>query len=508
MSVDNLLAPLSANELSLLMRQGEVSPVEILSSCISRIERLNPAVNAITATSYERARAEAREAERHLRRGDPIGPLHGLPIGIKDLQETKDLLTTYGSPRFRDHVPTADQPLVASLRQAGAIVVGKTNVPEMGAGANTRNPVWGATGNPFDPMLNAGGSSGGSAAALALDMLPLCTGSDTGGSLRIPAALCGVVGFRPSPDLVPHATRPLGWSSISLLGPMARNVGDICLLLRAMVGCDSRDPLSGKNDPAIFDTSAPPDLRALRVGYTEDFGVCAVDSGIRKVFRERMETIAPLFGDCRPLDFDLSEADRCFDIIRAESFVAAFHDDYRRNPALLAPDVRVNYEIGSSMTLADRAWAHAEQTRLFRSFQQTIADVDVVLAPVSPVTPFGWQQPYADRIDGMTLSPYYRWLALTYVVTLANNPVLSMPCGIDHAGMPFGIQVIGKFRGDAQLLQAAQAIELGFESIPTTRRPKPDLARLSEPTPELKSIVTAPPGSNDGHSATSASVPV
>lgn len=508
MSVDNLLAPLSANELSLLMRQGEVSPVEILSSCIARIERLNPAVNAVTATCYERAREEAREAERQLRSGAPIGPLHGLPIGIKDLQETKDLLTTYGSPRFRDHVPTADHPLVASLRRAGAIVVGKTNVPEMGAGANTRNPVWGATGNPFDPMLNAGGSSGGSAVALALDMLPLCTGSDTGGSLRIPAALCGVVGFRPSPDLVPHATRSLGWSSISLLGPMARSVDDLCLLLRAMVGCDSRDPLSARHDPASFGTFAPPELSSLRVGYTEDFGVCAVDSNIRKVFRERMEDVAPLFGECRPLDFDLREADQCFDVVRAESFVAAFHDDYRRNPALLAPDVRVNYEIGASMTLADRAMAHAEQTRLFRSFQQTLADVDVVLAPVSPITPFGWQQPYADRIDGMSLSPYYRWLALTYVVTLANNPALSMPCGIDHAGMPFGIQVIGKFRGDAQLLQAAHAIEQAFESIPTTRRPKPDLARLSEPTPELKSIVTAPPGSNDGHSTASASVPV
>jgi Asp-tRNA(Asn)/Glu-tRNA(Gln) amidotransferase A subunit family amidase len=507
MSSDNLMSA-SASELMRLMGLGEVSPVELLTSCIERIERLNPAVNAVTATCYERARAEAREAEHRLRRGDNIGPLHGLPIGIKDLQETQGLLTTYGSPRFRNHVPSADHPLVASLRRAGAIVIGKTNVPEMGAGANTRNPVWGATGNPFNPMLNAGGSSGGSAVALALDMLPLCTGSDTGGSLRIPAALCGIVGFRPSPNLVPHATRPLGWSSISLLGPMARNVDDLCLLLRAMIGYDSRDPLSTSNDPAPFDAPDPLQLRSLRVGYTEDFGVCAVDSDIRKVFRERMAAIAPLFGECRPLDFDVGEADQCFDVVRAESFVAAFHDDYRRNPERLAPAVKANYELGATMSLADRAWAHAEQTRLFRNFQGTMADVDLVLAPVTPVTPFSWQQPYAERIDGIPLATYYRWLALTYVVTLANNPALSMPCGLDHAGMPFGVQVIGQFRGDARLLQAARAIEQAFESLPATRRPKPDLARLSEPTPELKSIVTSPPGSNDDNSATSASVPV
>src|SRR6478735_6775618 len=238
------LLNLSAVELRRRIGTKEISPVELLDACIARIERINPAVNAVTAVCYERARQEAKVAERAVMRGDALGLLHGLPAGIKDLDETGGLLTTYGSPLYRDFVPERDNAMVARVREAGAIVVAKTNVPEFGAGANTRNPVWGATGNPFDPRLNAGGSSGGSAVALACDMLPVCTGSDTGGSLRIPAAICGVVGFRPSPGVVPADGRPLGWTPISVLGPMGRSVADLRLLFSAQIGMDDREPLA------------------------------------------------------------------------------------------------------------------------------------------------------------------------------------------------------------------------------------------------------------------------
>ncbi len=233
------LLNLSAVELRRRIGTKEISPVELLDACIARIERINPAVNAVTAVCYERARQEAKVAERAVMRGDALGLLHGLPAGIKDLDETGGLLTTYGSPLYRDFVPERDNAMVARVRAAGAVVVGKTNVPEFGAGANSRNFVWGATGNPFDPMLNAGGSSGGSAVALATNMLPLCTGSDTGGSLRIPAAICGVVGFRPSPGLVPVERRGLGWTPISVVGPMGRTVADTSLLLAAQAALDS-----------------------------------------------------------------------------------------------------------------------------------------------------------------------------------------------------------------------------------------------------------------------------
>src|SRR5215510_13672969 len=288
------LVSLSSVELRRRIGTKEISPVELLETCLERIEEVNPAVNAVTAMSLKRARQEAKAAETAARRGEALPLLHGLPTGIKDLEETQDLLTTYGSPLYRDFVPAHDNVMVGRVRAAGAVVVGKTNVPEFGAGSNSRNPVWGATGNPFDPMLNPGGSSGGSAVALATGMLPLCTGSDTGGSLRIPAAKCGVVGFRPSPGLVPVERRPLGWTPISVVGPMGRTVADTCLLLGAQAALDDCDPLSYPVDPLSFAGPEPRDPAALRVAYTEDFGVCPVDVPIRKVFQDRIAAMRHL----------------------------------------------------------------------------------------------------------------------------------------------------------------------------------------------------------------------
>ena len=493
MSDVNVLPELSAVELRRLIGSRQVSPVELMEACIARIEALNPAVNAIAATDFERARLGARRAEEQVMRGEPLGPLHGLPLGVKDLQDTAGLLTTYGNVALRHNVPAADNALVARLRAAGAIVTAKTNVPDMGAGANTRNPVWGATGNPFNPNLNAGGSSGGSAAALAVDMLPLATGSDTGGSLRIPAALCGVVGLRPSPGLVANDCRPLGWSVISVLGPMGRSVDDVALLLAASLGFDARDPLSYPVDAAPFRSLEPIDLSTLRVGTTEDFGLCLVDPEIRRVFRDRVEAIRPLVARCEPVALPLGDADRAFDTLRAESFVAAFADTYRHAPETLGPNVRANVEMAAAITLADRAWAHLEQTRIARQFARAFEQFDLILAPTTPVTPFPWTELYAQRIDGQAMRNYYHWLGLTYVVTLATNPALSLPCGSDEHGMPFGLQLIGRLRGDAALLGAARALEGVFEATPRLRRPRPDLKALAAPRPELKAIVTHAP---------------
>ena len=493
MQHDLTLPERSAVELRRLIGSRQLSPVELMDACIARIEAFNPAVNAIAATDFERARESARQAEADVMRGAPLGPLHGLPLGVKDLQDTAGLLTTYGNAGRRGNVPAHDNGLVARLRAAGAIVTAKTNVPDMGAGANTRNPVWGATGNPFDPTLNAGGSSGGSAAALAVDMLPIATGSDTGGSLRIPAALCGVVGMRPSPGLVANDARPLGWSVISVLGPMGRTVADTALQLAASVGFDARDPLSYAEHGASFWPLASADLSTLRVGTTEDFGLCIVDPEIRRVFRERVEAIRPWVACCEPVELQLGDADRAFDTLRAESFVAAFADTYRTAPETLGPNVRANVEMAAAITLADRAWAHLEQTRIARSFARAFERFDVIVAPTTPVTPFPWTELYAGRIDGQAMRNYYHWLGLTYVVTLATNPALSLPCGRDEHGMPFGLQLIGRLRGDAALLAAAQALEQGFESTPVLRRPRPDLELLRMPRPELKAIVTHPP---------------
>jgi Asp-tRNA(Asn)/Glu-tRNA(Gln) amidotransferase A subunit family amidase len=491
--MDDSLVTLPARELRRLIGTRALSPLELIDACVARIEALNPAVNAIAATDFERARAAARAAERVQMSGAALPPLHGLPLGVKDLQDTEGLLTTCGNIGMRARVPAADNALVARLKRAGAIVIAKTNVPDMGAGANTRNPVWGATGNPFDPALNAGGSSGGSAAALATDMVPIATGSDTGGSLRIPAALCGVVGLRPSPGLVANDARPLGWSAISVLGPMARDVADTALLLAAMTGFDARDPLSY---PASNDALQPlteVDPRTLKVAFSEDFGVCAVDPMIRAVFCRRVTALAPMFAACEPLSERFGEADRAFDIARAEAFVAAYADTLRHAPETLGPNVRANLEIAASLTLADRAWAHLEATRIARQFQRVFERHDLILAPVTPLSPFPWTQLYAERVDGHVQRNYYQWLALTYVVTLAGNPTLALPCGRDERGMPFGLQLIAPLRGEARLLAMARAIEQACAAQPELARPRPDIAALRTPRPELRSIVTHPP---------------
>jgi amidase len=303
-----------------------------------------------------------------------------------------------------------------------------------------------------------------------------------------------VVGLRPSPGLVANDARPLGWSVISVLGPMGRSVADTALMLAASAGFDARDPLSYEGAAA---PSVPVDLATLRVGFTEDFGVCIVDPEIRRVFRDRVEALRPMVARCEPVAFDLGDADRAFDVLRAESFLAAYADTQRDAPETLGPNVRANLEMAAAITLADRAWAHLQQTRIARRFAQAFEQFDLILAPTTPLTPFPWTELYAERVDGRAMRNYYHWLALTYVVTLATNPALSLPCGRDEHGMPFGLQVVGRLRGEAALLGAAQALERAFESVPALRRPKPDLARLRAPRPELKGIVTHPPGQGD-----------
>src|SRR5580704_8779567 len=306
-----------------LIGAKRLAPSELLESCIARIEAVDHAVNAMVARDFDRARTTAKAADAAVARGDTLPPLHGLPIGIKDLQETGGLRTTHGSPIFRDHIPAADERLVAAVRAAGAIVVGKTNTPEFGAGANTRNAVYGATGNPFDPALSAAGSSGGSAVALATGMAPICSGSDTGGSLRNPAAFSGIVGFRPTPGLVPSEKRGFGWSNLSVAGPMARTVPDLCLLLASMVSDDARDPLATTvhghvvRRPEDFAVPARVDLSRLRVAFTPDFGFAPTERLIADAFAEKTELFRHVFARAADATPDCAGADEAFEVLRA-----------------------------------------------------------------------------------------------------------------------------------------------------------------------------------------------
>lgn len=489
----NRLTSLSAIELRRQIGAKEISPVEVLDAFIEQMQSINPGVNALCATDFDRARQAAKQAEAAVLKGDALGPLHGLPVGIKDLTETEGLLTTFGNTGFTSHIPKQDNSLVRRIREAGGIITAKTNTPDMGAGANTRNMVWGATGNPFNPTLNAGGSSGGSAAALATDMLPLCTGSDVGGSLRIPAAKCGVVGIRPSPGMVSQSGRKLGWSVLNIVGPMARTVSDTALLFGACIGSEPMDPLAFPNSSDAVWPLRPTDLSTLRVGYSTDLDCCIVDPMIKRVFENRIKAIAPLVNRCEPVSFDLGDPDRAFDILRAEGFIAQVGEQYQKDPSVLGPNVRANMDIAAKLTLADRAWAHLEQTRIMQDFATKLQQYDVILTPVTPVTPFPWQTLYADVIDGQKMRNYYHWLALTYVVTLSTHPALSLPSGLDEAGMPFGIQMIGGLYQDGKLLSMAHALESALANREDLNRPIADFDALRTERPELKSIVTHPP---------------
>ncbi len=471
---------LTATEARSLIGDKKLSPVELLDSCIGRIEAVNPAVNAICGTGFDRARGEAKEAEAAVMRGDALGLLHGLPLGVKDLLDTEGLLTTHGSPLFKDHVPDADHSFVAALRKAGAIVFCKTNTPEFGAGANTTNPVWGATGNPFDPKRICGGSSGGSAVALATNMMPIATGSDSGGSLRIPAAYCGVVAHRSTPGIVPNEKHSFGYTTFSVLGPMARNVEDMTMMYSPLVRHDPIDPLSAPKDPRDYTSIDPVDLSTLKVAVSEDLGFAPVDNGIRATFRERVKIFSPAFKECIEQDPDLGTVDRTNWILRSQIFLANHRNNYLNNRDELGPNVRSNYEAGLEMKADEIAWAYQEQTNLYRHMETFFDDVDILIAPTVPVPPFPTEQLYCDEINGQKLDNYIIWLSLTYGLTIPGNPVTAIPCGLEPTGTPFGLQICGKHYDDRFVIGVAKSLERLFETDPRTARPLPDIKGLSK----------------------------
>ncbi|WOH55491.1 amidase [Bradyrhizobium sp. BWC-3-1] len=480
----------SAVELRRRLSARDISPVELLESCLSRIAAVNPAVNALVTLDVSGARAAAKEAEVAILRGEDHAALQGLPVLIKDTQDTARLRTTYGSPLLRDNVPLADQASVARLRAAGAIIFGKTNTPEWAAGGNTRNPVFGATGNPFDPMRSAAGSSGGSAVALACGMAPLASGSDTGGSLRNPAGFAGIVGMRPSYGLVASEKRVFGWSNLSTDGPMARNVADTALMLSVMASDDARDPLAytlpGESVRARAERWAAPrpaELGRLRLAFTEDFGFAPTEQAIRRVFRQRVSKLAPLFAESREATPDCSGADDAFAVLRAGMFLATHGKNYKERPEMLGPNVRANVEEGLGYTLEDHARAATTQTRIYRAWQSFFESCDVLISPTITLSPRPWSEPHPAEIDGVPTKSYFHWLALAYAVTLPGHPAISIPLGLDEAGLPFGLQIVGRRGGDAAVLAVAASLEAAFASDAQLCRPAPDLARLAVAPP-------------------------
>ncbi len=450
-----------ASELLRLYKTRKTSPLEVMQAVFARIDALNPTLNAYVTLARESALAAARNATAALKRKTALPPLHGIPVSIKDLTPTKGIRTTWGSKIFADHVPEEDAITVERLKRAGAIVVGKTNTPEFGAGGNTFNAVFGPTRNPWNPALTCGGSSGGAAVALATGMGPLAQGSDTGGSLRMPAAFCGVVGFRTSPGLVPHHPRALAWDTISVTGPMARTVTDTALMLSVLAGPDDRAPLSYAVDTRELTRAVKaPSVKGWRIAWTPDLAglipvddeVARVAEGATRVFRSlgaRLEAGCP----------DFSEVNDIVLGTRGVSMVASHAQHLPRWKNEMQKGLVWNIEQGLALT--PEAIGRAETLRglLWQRVRAFMETRDLLILPTTSVPPFPVEQPYPTEINGQPLANYIQWAFLTYGITLTGLPVISVPCGFTRSGLPVGLQIVGRRHQEVAVLRAAAAFE-------------------------------------------------
>ena len=474
----NELCDLSAVHLSGMIRSKEISPAELIDNCIDRIESCDGKLNAMVTKNYERAKEEAKLAERKVLDGHNLGLLHGLPVGVKDLELTQGLRTTLGSKLYANYIPEEDQGSVAKIRAEGGILLGKTNTPEFGAGANTRNLVFGATGNPFDTLKTCGGSSGGSAVALATGMVPIATGSDYGGSLRTPASFCGVVGIRPSPGVVPAEARPVALLPFSVLGPMARSVDDAYLLLQAQSGVNRLDPFSNGADADFCKKLEPADLSNINAMITPDLGSAVMSKKYRSIFAKRAQLFSHNFKSVNYENPNFENGDNCFEILRGVNFVAAHGQRVRNNRKELSPNVLDNVDRGRQYTLEDVAVAHLQQSKISRDWINLLNRIDVVICPATATTPFLHNEWSVNEIDDIRMDTYMRWLGITYLPTMALACGVTIPCGLDHSNMPFGIQVLGAPGNDSLVIAVAKSIETVLSQNSSSIRPIPNITQL------------------------------
>ena len=453
------ICQLSAVELARLIRTKDLSAREAVGAHLAQIERVNPGLNAIVTLVADRAMERARLADEDLANDREIGPLHGLPIAHKDLQPTNGIRTTFGSPIYRDFVPAEDSLLVERLRRAGAIVVGKTNTPEFGAGSQTFNPVFGATLNPYDRTRTCGGSSGGAAVALATGMLPIADGSDMGGSLRNPASFCGVVGLRPSPGRVPSWPTTTAWSTLSVVGPMARSVADVALMLSGIAGPDARSPIAIDESGSRFAAPLERDFKGVRVAWWKDLGGVPVDRRVRAAVdaqRRVFETLGCIVDEGEP---DFTDFDAVFKTMRAIDFLAGVAPRVDGHRDQVKETILWEIERGERLTVSEIVWAETKRTELYHRMRQFMERYEFFVLPTVQVPPFSVDQPYVTEIDGVAMGTYIDWMKSCYYISIVGNPAISVPCGVTPEGLPVGLQIVGRHRDDWGLLQMAHAFE-------------------------------------------------
>jgi amidase len=450
----------TAREMLAAVRERAVSARELLELHLARIEEVNGAVNALVSLDPERARQQATEADERLARGEEVGPLHGLPFAFKDTHLVGGWRTTFGSPVMADFVPGSDELLVERIRRAGAVVIGRSNVPEFAAGSHTFNPVFGTTRNPFDLGRSAGGSSGGAAAALASGMVALADGSDMGGSLRNPASFNNVVGLRPGLGRVPEWPHYNAWETTSVEGPMARNVADLALLLSVVAGPDPRVPLALETQGSVFAEPLAGSLKGLRVAMSADLGGSfEVDHGVRAVLEAQRQVFVDAGAHVEDAHPDLGEAEETFRTLRAWHMQAKLGRLLAENPGRFKQSLEDNIRAGEPLTGADVARAYTRRTALGERMRVFFETHDVLVMPVSQVPPFPVDQEYPSAINGREQSTYLDWMRSAYFVTVTGCPAMSLPAGFTEEGLPVGIQVVAPHSSERRLLEIGHAFE-------------------------------------------------
>lgn len=457
----------SAVELVAMIARKELSARELLDACLERIERVNPELNAIVTLVPEMARAWAEEADAAVVAGDELGPLHGLPIAHKDLEPTAGIRTTLGSPLLADFVPSEDGLVVQRLRAAGAVTIGKTNTPELGAGSQTFNTVFGATRNPYDITRTCGGSSGGAAVALAARMIPIADGSDMGGSLRNPASFCNIVGMRPSYGRVPSWPTSTPWSPLATSGALARSVGDLALQLQVLAGPDPRVPISLAEPGSLFAADLDVELGTIRVAWTPDLGL-PVERAVRDALAfvpGQLEALGCSVTEAVP---DLSGAREIFQTLRAWLFEVGRGELYDRGPDRVKDTVRWNIEEARRRSLVDHARASSGHAALIERVRNFFDDYDVLALPTSQVAPFDVDLDWPRVVDGERMDTYIDWMRTCCDISLTGCPAISMPAAFTSDGLPVGVQFVGRPRDDIGLLRFARLWERSVAPTRTT----------------------------------------
>jgi amidase len=457
---DAALTRKSACELAALIKSREVSPVEVLNAHLAVIAQLNPKLNAIVTLVEADARKQAQATETAALRGEKIGPLHGLPIGIKDIVHTAGIRTTFGSPLFADFVPQEDAEVVRRLRAAGAIVVAKTNTPEFATGANTVNAVFGVTRNPWNPALSPAGSSGGSAVAVATGMLPIAQGTDFGCSIRIPAAFCGIVGIRPTPGLTPNHPMALAWDPGQVHGPLARSAEDAALMLDAMVGFSRISPISVAPPwaSAHAEVSRADDARGLRIAYASDIAGIGVEAEIDSICRVTAQRLQELGAHVEEIVFDVSEGRDPYQAWRGAWMVGQRYRELGRL-AEMGENTRGNVERGLKVTALDLAKAEETRLRVFLRFRELFEHYDLLLTPAAPVKPFPVEKNFPDEINGQEFENYIDWIAPAFLITLVSLPAGSVPAGKTHDDLPVGLQIVAPRFEEPRILSIAKLVQ-------------------------------------------------